>query len=439
MIIDKVTYNDLSILDGGEEQIAVFEKLNLTTTVGGKEQLIEIFRTPLTSLEEINNRQDVLRFLEKNLDQWPDAISNGTIMVMEKFFGSSIDTIPANPNTLTVANYKTFSNADYSLIKFSIVHFADFFRGLQKIVDLFLQNAPVVLATKLTGILQFIQNHRQLRELVAKKPKEKFTAVQNLEYGHFFKGRFRHDCIQLMDLYSVMDAWCSMAKAKKQFRLSYPQFENRDAAYFKARNLFHILLPDPVSYDVSLEKGANFLFLTGANMAGKSTYIKAVGIAVFLAHIGMAVPAGNMSLSFFDGLLSNIQVVDNISRGESYFFNEVQRIKNTVEKINNGKKWLVLIDELFKGTNVQDAMKCSSTVIRGLIKIPNSVFILSTHLYEIGEDLKKYPNIIFKFFETFAKDDQLEFSYQLKDGISNDRLGYLILKREGVVDLLEGL
>ena len=56
-------------------------------------------------------------------------------------------------------------------------------------------------------------------------------------------------------------------------------------------------------------------------------------------------------------------------KGESYFYNEVQRIKNTILKINDGRKWLILIDELFKGTNVQDAMKCSTVVIEGLIKI----------------------------------------------------------------------
>ena len=146
-----------------------------------------------------------------------------------------------------------------------------------------------------------------------------------------------------------------------------------------------------------------------------------------------------MRLSIFDGLLSNINVVDNIVKGESYFFNEVQRIRNTIIKINDGRKWLVLIDELFKGTNVQDAMKCSSTVIRGLIKIDSSLFILSTHLYEIGEELRQFNNIRFRYFETAVDNDQLVFSYQLKEGISNDRIGYLILKREKVVDLLEKL
>ncbi len=182
-----------------------------------------------------------------------------------------------------------------------------------------------------------------------------------------------------------------------------------------------------------------FLFLTGANMAGKSTFIKAVGVAVYLAHMGMGVPAQTFTLSLFDGLLSNIQVEDNISRGESYFFNEVQRIKKTIEKINDGRNWLILIDELFKGTNVQDAMKCSTSVIEGLRKMKNALFILSTHLYEIGEALKQYPNIRFNYFETSIENDQLIFSYQLKEGISNDRLGYLILKREGVVKMLDEL
>jgi DNA mismatch repair ATPase MutS len=84
-------------------------------------------------------------------------------------------------------------------------------------------------------------------------------------------------------------------------------------------------------------------------------------------------------------------------------------------------------------------MKCSVTVIRGLIRIRRALFILSTHLYEIGDELKPYPNICFRFFETSVVDDQLIFSYQLRDGISNDRIGYLILKREKVTDLLERL
>jgi len=211
--------------------------------------------------------------------------------------------------------------------------------------------------------------------------------------------------------------------------------------YIAGKNVGHPLINKEKRVDnpITIDHKGEIMLVTGSNMAGKSTFIKAVGSAVFLAHTGMGVPAQQMQLTLFDGLLSNINVVDNIVKGESYFYNEVQRIKATVTKVNDGKKWLILIDELFKGTNVQDAMKCSATVIEGLLKIKNSLFILSTHLYEIGEELKKHSNISFKYFETSTAGDQLTFSYQLKNGISNDRLGYLILKREGVVDLLERL
>jgi DNA mismatch repair ATPase MutS len=243
----------------------------------------------------------------------------------------------------------------------------------------------------------------------------------------------------MINVFGRLEAWYSMAIAVKTYNLQFPKFLDQEQPLLKAEGFYHILLQQPIAYDLVMDPSQNFVFLTGANMAGKSTLIKSVGAAVFLAHIGMAVPAKNMELTLFDGLLTNINVADNITKGESYFFNEVQRIKTTIQKINDGKKWLVLIDELFKGTNVQDAMKCSLAVIKGLIKIKNSLFILSTHLYEIGEELKQFPNISFKYFETTVTDDQLAFSYQLKEGVSNDRIGYVILKREKVVEMLEKL
>jgi DNA mismatch repair ATPase MutS len=146
-----------------------------------------------------------------------------------------------------------------------------------------------------------------------------------------------------------------------------------------------------------------------------------------------------MELSFFHGILSNIQVQDNIFKGESYFYSEVQRIKNTIIKISDGKNWLILIDEMFKGTNVEDAKNCSLAVIRGLLHNRHSLFILSTHLYEIADELQKDTNIIFKHFESQVIDDILYFTYQLKDGIAKEKIGYLILKREKVLDLLDGM
>jgi DNA mismatch repair ATPase MutS len=359
--------------------------------------------------------------------------------MMDKFLDYNLDPISQNQNILNTVSYKLLHSADYSMVKFSMKHFADFFRGLKKL-SLLLSSAslPVQIQFYVERITKALKEE-SLNKLADIPEDAKLSMTQNLYYANLFKEDYKNDAHELIDIFSRFDAWYSMAMAVKTFDLHFPKFIESEQPYFKAEGLYHVLLQVPVAYDLIMHPEENFVFLTGANMAGKSTLIKAVGSSVFLAHTGMGVPAKNMELSLFDGLLSNINVSDNIAKGESYFFNEVQRIKNTIYKINNGQKWLVLIDELFKGTNVQDAMKCSLTVIKGLIKIKNSLFILSTHLYEIGEDLKKYPNISFKYFETTVTEDQLDFSYQLKEGISNDRIGYVILKREKVIEMLEKL
>ncbi len=438
MQIDNISFNDISIFHQ-EEEFSIFHKLNFTRTIGGKEWLRKFFSEPHDDLRKIKGTQRVIRTLMDHVDDWPTDITNGTILVMDKFMDYSLDPISQQQTTVSALSYKWLHSEDYSMVKYSMTHFADFLRGIKKVAALLeMQELPGNIRIYIDRLTQLLRE-APLKQLSQVETGSTLTLRQNLYFGHYIRGKYRSSIIELIDIFSRLDAWYSMAVAMKTYRLSFPEFIEQDAPLVEAKGLYHILIPKPVPYDLQMNPDHNFLFLTGANMAGKSTLIKSVGAAVFLAHIGMGVPAANMKLTLFDGLLSNINVVDNIAKGESFFFNEVQRIKHTIEKINNGRKWLVLIDELFKGTNVQDAMKCSLTVIKGLIKIKNSLFILSTHLYEIGHDLEGFPNISFRYFETTVMDEQLEFSYQLKEGISNDRLGYVILKREKVVEMLEKL
>lgn len=438
MQIDKTTFNDISIFHH-EDELSIFHRLNFTQTSVGKEWLRRFFSDPHSDQKKIIGIQNIIKTLLAQIDRWPKQISNGTILVMDKFLDYNLDPIPRSLNQVNSFTYRVFHSHDYSMVKYSIKHFADFYRGLRDLIALFVDiDLPRQLSFYLERITKLL-HEPPLKELAQTTKEDKFTIQQNLHYAFHLRHRYKTDTLELMDIFGRLEAWYSMAQAVKTHNLQFPQFIEQEQPSFKAEGLYHILLQDAVAYDLVMNPDQNFLFLTGANMAGKSTLIKAVGSSVFLAHIGMGVPAKNMELTLFDGLLSNINVSDNIVKGESYFFNEVQRIKNTIQKINDGKKWLVLIDELFKGTNVQDAMKCSLAVIKGLIKMKNSLFILSTHLYEIGEELKPYPNISFKYFETTVSDDQLEFSYQLKEGISNDRIGYVILRREKVVEMLENL
>jgi DNA mismatch repair protein MutS len=438
MEIDKTTLTDLSILNT-EADFSVFNKLNFCRTAGGRHRLLYNFSTPLKTIEQVQGIQQTIKFIIKNEQHWPQQITNGSVLMIEKFYGATIDEIPEQPSQAGVLSYKLFSSGDYSFVKFSTEHTFDFIKGLQQFVKHFLQEDTPVAFKKIMQEVASSVNKPEFKIIADNTKSKNLSVSQQLKLANYFRYRFKHTMQELLEMYYQLDAWYSMAMAVKNFKLVFPSFTYDRRPLLDVKGLYHILLEKPVDYDVQLLPGKNFLFLTGANMAGKSTFIKSVGTAVFLAHIGMGVPAQSMELSLFDGLLSNINVVDNIVRGESYFYNEVQRIKSTVQKISDKRNWLILIDELFKGTNVEDAMKCSTTVIEGLLKIQNSSFILSTHLYEIGEPLKQYPNIIFNYFETTVAEDQLIFNYQLKDGISNDRLGYLILRNEGVVDMLEKL
>ncbi|AHF14053.1 MutS-related protein [Niabella soli] len=438
MQIDTTSFNDIAIFHP-EEDYSIFHKLNFTRTFGGKEWLRHFFSNPFNDITKINGTQNIIKQLILHVAEWPEDVTNGTMLVMDRFLDYALDKISDSPNVVDATIYRLLHHADYSMVRFSISHFADFFRSIKKIADLLRDtDLPASFRIYLDRIDQLLKTE-SFHQLSETQKDQELPINKNLYYAGQVRVAHKRAVEELMDIYSRLDAWYSMAIAVKHYNLSFPVFVKQETPMIEADGLYHILLHNPVPYNVAITRENNFLFLTGANMAGKSTLIKSVGAAVFLAHIGMGVPAKAMQLTLFDGLISNINVMDNIVKGESYFFNEVQRVKNTVEKISNDQKWLVLIDELFKGTNVQDAMRCSLAVIRGLMKVKTALFVLSTHLYEIGEDLADEKGITFKHFETTVTDDTLSFSYQLKEGISKDRLGYFILKKEKVIELLDKL
>lgn len=437
MQVDKVTLHDLSVFHSEEYQ-SVFHHVNLTLTNGGREYLRYLLAHPLDSVKAIEQTQLTIQQLGNIVDQYPISPSNGTVLVMEKFYESPINNYPSDIGVVNAYIYKLLNLADYSLSKFTVEHALDFVQGMDKISQLIrFENGSVWLNQTAERIQQLL-NKETVQEMIQANKKSLFP-VTILKFAQFLRTRYKNATEELIEIHSKLDAYLSLAKAAHKFHFTYPTVVETNEPCIEAEGLYHFLLEVPVAYEVQLNQSANFIFLTGANMAGKSTFIKAAGLAAYMAHIGMGVPAKKMKISRLDGILSNIQVTDNIMKGESFFFNEVQRIKKTIERISDGKKWLILIDELFKGTNQEDAVKCSTVVIEGLRKLPNALFILSTHLYEIGHKLQHHPNIQFRYFETEVNNDQLVFSYQLKEGISNDRLGYLILKREGVVSMLENL
>jgi len=439
MELDKTTYYDLSIFNR-EEEFSLFHKLDFTTTSGGRDYLRQLYGTPLKDIPSIENRQQALQYILEQEDSWPVEITNGTIVVMENYLEAQIAPI-SNPEGISLmvsaVLTRTMYAPDYGFIQFSFTQLLHLLKGFRGLVRGFNTDQTPKVLKQLLDRAHHLLYQKEFNDIIAADEQGAISFVQILRYDHYIRKKHRKTIAELLDIYRKLDAFYAMAKAVRHFNLQFPVFDDQPKPFVELERLYHIILPKPVSYDIALKPQSHFLFLTGANMAGKTTFIKAVGVAVFLAHIGMGVPAKSMRLSFFNGIFSNISVTDNIFKGESYFYNEVQRIKNTIVKISDNRKWLVLIDEMFKGTNVEDARNCSLAVINGLLQSTSCLFILSTHLYEIADELEKAPNIRFKYFESEVIDDNLYFTYQLKDGIAKEKIGYLILKREKVLDLLK--
>lgn len=171
-------------------------------------------------------------------------------------------------------------------------------------------------------------------------------------------------------------------------------------------------------------------------MAGKTTFLKASGIAVYLAHLGMGIPARSARISYFDRLLTSLNITDSIASGYSFFYSEVLRVKQLAEYLRNGEKTFSIFDELFRGTNVKDAFDASQIIISGLTRWKTSIFILSSHLWELWGHIKNNSNIRELCFESEILDGKPVFSYHLVQGVSDMRLGLTILENEKIMDLL---
>jgi DNA mismatch repair protein MutS len=323
------------------------------------------------------------------------------------------------------------------LTRFSLSHLSDFLKGCEQLVKIGdMPGVPRMLSEEANTIKEELQ-HRLTNEIIGVTKQTKYATLAQLNYSA--RRQMKNMVHRLMRSYARLDAWQAMAKATVEHKWTFPELLPALPVCFETTGLSHPLLRKPVSYEVAFGKNHNFLLLTGANMSGKTTFMRALGVSALLAHLGMGVPARSLRTSFMQGIITNMQVEDNILLGESYFFAEVQRMKQTAGKLLQQQPHLVLMDELFKGTNVHDAYECTRAVVDGLLQHPNHLMILSTHLYEVAQQFTGNKDMMFSYFVTnMAEDGSYEFTYELKEGISNDRIGYRILQKEGVIDLLNG-
>ncbi len=432
---DKTTLKDLSIFSNDGED--VFSLINLTVTHEGKATLVKHIQHPPDKLSSLQEMQDTIRYLAEHPEAWTEHISNGTIVMLEKFFEGADDTAPPTGITLLLNNFfqKILNKEKYFIIRFSLSHLSDFLKGCMQLTEMLDKDDVPLLLRRELEMMKDELKHPLTRDIIDITKETPYSGLSRLSYNA--RRQMKNLTYRLITHYARLDAWRAMANATLAHNWVFPQLLEARPVHFEAEALYHPLLQNPTAYDLDFDNNRNFLLLTGANMSGKTTFMRSLGVAALLAHLGMGVPARSLRISFLHGVITNMHVEDNLMRGESYFFAEVQRMKLTAQKLLESEPHLVLMDELFKGTNVHDAYECTRAVVDGLLHRPNHLMILSTHLYEVAQYFKDRKEIIFAYFITkMLENDTFYFTYELKEGISDDRIGYRILQKEGVLELL---
>ena len=186
-----------------------------------------------------------------------------------------------------------------------------------------------------------------------------------------------------------------------------------------------------VHNDIDMKKRPFFIIITGANMAGKSTYLRTVGVNYLLACIGAPVCARRMEVTPAR-LITSLRTSDSLNGNESYFFAELKRLKLIIDKLHAGEELFIILDEILKGTNSTDKQKGSLALIKQFMNLQANG-IIATHDLLLGTLVDSFPdNIRNNCFEADIVDNRLSFSYRLRPGIARNMNACFLMQKMGI-------
>lgn len=171
--------------------------------------------------------------------------------------------------------------------------------------------------------------------------------------------------------------------------------------------------------------------ITGSNMAGKSTFLRSVGVNIVLAMMGAPVCAERLSISNLR-VISSMRVTDNLEESTSTFYAELKKLKHIIEAVYKNEKVFLLLDEILRGTNSLDRHTGSRALIHQLIQ-HKAVGMLATHDLELAQLEKEHPDTICNYhFDVQVADDELYFDYKLKEGVCRSLNASILMKKIGI-------
>ena len=437
-LTDRQTMEDLNLL-GRFKKDSIINIFDSTTTRNGRQMLESMFRSPMTTASEINNRAEMFKYY-RGLDLvFP--FDEQQVELIEYFLnlnGGENSTSSAMGIYLCKFKQIFANDKNYEKLHEAIAVLADVILSMSD----FLASFPAERCPVKSEIENF-KNVFSAQELATIKNiaelKGKLSLGQTVKADRLFRVRLRQGIDKMMELMTLLDVCMSVGKAARERNYGFAHAVENECRFVDIKGVWHPSLLKPVANDIRIDSEHNVFFLTGVNMAGKSTFMKAVSITYYLAQMGFPVPASSMEFTPVEGIYTSINVPDDISQGYSHFYAEVLRVKGIAEKVAEGRDLFIIFDELFKGTNVKDAYDATLAVTDAYASHRNCLYIISTHIVEVGPALaQKCGNVQFRFLSAQMDGNKLIYPYKLAEGISADRHGMTIIMNERILDIIRG-
>lgn len=261
-----------------------------------------------------------------------------------------------------------------------------------------------------------------------------FFQLQEIVRIERWKVRYGQHISEWLETVGELDALCSLGIfAYNHPQYTYPELTEKPFC-FLATQMGHPLMPASqcVKNDATIPSRPFFLIITGANMAGKSTYLRTIGVNYLLACIGAPVCCERLKL-YPNQLITSLRTSDSLSDNESYFFAELKRLKRIIDLLNQGQQLFIILDEILKGTNSMDKQKGSFDLIRQFMQLKANG-IIATHDLLLGSLIKQFPEEIRNYcFEADIKENELTFSYKLREGVAQNMNACFLMKKMGII------
>lgn len=473
---------------------SLFQYMNRTSTEPGRKQLAAWFIKHLQAPNEIKERQEAVKELSRAMDfcqefrilgllykgqradeselkAWAESATIFRKQAIFRLLPPMVMTINAICLLCTVTGI--LSGAVYGGIWTLIVAFSFIFTGritrLQAVYGKKLQilstyamllqhmDGQQLQSTLLKGIKQQIGGERQqasqaihrLSRLMSELDQRNNMFMYAILNGFFFwevwqmmrieawKEQYAKLLPNWVEAIGEMDALCSLATFTYNHpEASFPvllQKKERGGFVFRGNGLGHPLINRAccVRNDIDMQGELHFAIITGANMAGKSTYLRTVGTNFLLACIGAPVCADQLELTPVQ-LITSLRTSDSLTENESYFFAELKRLKLVIDLLQKGNELFIILDEILKGTNSMDKQKGSMALIRQFIALKTHG-IIATHDLLLGTLIESFPQEVRNFcFEADIKDNELTFAYQMRPGVAQNMNACFLMKKMGI-------